>query len=407
MKKFTKTKCSLVKIALLCFFSLNSCRSICQPTNGKKNEKKDNSTNLVTETTVDKFWSEFLEYDCSKAIQKIDSPKAKQKTVLAKYYLIQAYESFCKNDEPALEGFLVLIDNVLSELNSPGREQLVRDKFYGKLTDLGNRRIDRAKNEAKVGAIDDQKKRKEDALAKIKPDFKKTDEAIKLSIAKNNPSNVNPCFNSKVDYQILTETNGIELRLTTVFCDEGQVEGPYLGLAQIGMTAYYSEIAQWLLGDVISEWCVGNIEDCKNEIEVWIEGHTDGNPINEELDYGDDAFSIPTGTKYSNTSDDNKLTLQVIEEEVTNKLSTNEILGLVRCWIAAKEFQKITNSPIQLQSVQHPKTEKGEEFRKVVVIVRAKNLFAKDLEALTSKYLKIYEKKIQKIEKSHNNKIRT
>ena len=194
--------------------------------------------------------------------------------------------------------------------------------------------------------------------------------AAKMQAALN--SDKLPC-DTGVKYSPLGNI-GMKYIISTYLCQE-------IDLAKMGDPEYYKKIATWVDTEVLQKYCEADLR-CKEEFVIYIEGHTDGNPFRGARYKR--SLDIPQGTSFTHFLDNN-IEQKQTEKEITNSLKSNMELGIARAWTVKQQLD-FMNVPIAIGAFEHPKSEKGGEYRKVEVMLNIKNLL-----------LDFYEKRLKEL----------
>jgi len=171
----------------------------------------------------------------------------------------------------------------------------------------------------------------------------------------------NPC-ETKVEYASLGKI-GMQLTVSTFLCQD-------VDLAKMGDPDYYKKIANWIDEQILTEYC-GEDMRCKEDFFIYIEGHTDGNAF-RGITYKN-ALDIPAKTAFMHYSDDGEMLETATEEDITKTLKSNMELGLARAWTVKNQLD-FMEVPIKLGAYEHPRDEKGGEYRKVKIELNISNL---------------------------------
>ncbi len=185
-------------------------------------------------------------------------------------------------------------------------------------------------------------------------------------------SDKQPC-ETTVHYEPLGNI-GIQYIISTYLCQE-------IDLAKMGDPEYYKKIASWVDSEVLSKYCEANMR-CKEDFFIYLEGHTDGHPF-KGARYKK-SLNIPEGTAYthfSETDTEEKTT----DREITTSLRSNMELGIARAWTVKQQLD-FMGVPIRIGAYEHPKSEKGGEYRKIDIELNITNLL-----------LDFYEKRLQEL----------
>ncbi len=185
-------------------------------------------------------------------------------------------------------------------------------------------------------------------------------------------SDKQPC-ETKVQYTPLGNI-GIKYIISTYLCQE-------IDLAKMGDPEYYKKIAAWVDGEVLQKYCEESMR-CKEDFYIYLEGHTDGHPF-KGARYKN-SLAIPEGTPFTHFEGDyadDKTT----EREITNSLRSNMELGIARAWTVKQQLD-FMGVPIHLGAYEHPKSEKGGEYRRIEIELNITNLL-----------LDFYEKRLQQL----------
>jgi hypothetical protein len=167
---------------------------------------------------------------------------------------------------------------------------------------------------------------------------------------------------TKVEYEPLGKI-GIKYTVKIFLCQN-------IDLAKMGDPDYYKKIAKWIDTEVLVKYCSPDYR-CKKDFTIYIEGHTDGNPM--ALHKYKESFDIPKGTPFTHYIGTKDTLEKVLEKDITFELRTNMELGLGRAWTIKKQldFMKV---PITIGAYEHPKENKGGEFRRMEVELFMPNL---------------------------------
>ncbi len=181
-----------------------------------------------------------------------------------------------------------------------------------------------------------------------------------------------PC-ETTVQYSALGNI-GVKYVISTYLCQE-------IDLAKMGDPEYYRKIATWVDTEVLQKYCEQSMR-CKEDFYIYLEGHTDGHPF-KGARYKE-SLDIPAGTPFThflNGVPSEKTTAR----EISTSLKSNMELGIARAWTVKHQldFMKV---PIRIGAYEHPKTEKGGEYRKVDIELNITNLL-----------LDFYEKRLKQL----------
>jgi hypothetical protein len=167
---------------------------------------------------------------------------------------------------------------------------------------------------------------------------------------------------TKVEYEPLGKI-GIKYTVKIFLCQN-------IDLAKMGDPDYYKKIAKWIDTEVLVKYCSPDYR-CKEGFTIYIEGHTDGNPM--ALHKYKEPFNIPKGTPFTHYIGTKDTLEKVLEKDIMFELRTNMELGLGRAWTIRKQldFMKV---PITIGAYEHPKENKGGEFRRMEVELFMPNL---------------------------------
>ena len=94
--------------------------------------------------------------------------------------------------------------------------------------------------------------------------------------------------------------------------------------AKMGDPEYYKKIASWLDANALQKYCEADLR-CKTDFSIYIEGHSDGNRFGGAR--YKKSLDIPSGTPYKHFIN-NEIHNKVTEREITNRLKSNEELGI-------------------------------------------------------------------------------
>ena len=171
---------------------------------------------------------------------------------------------------------------------------------------------------------------------------------------------------------------GIKYTIITYLCQN-------VDLAKMGDPDYYKKIATWVDNQVLKEYCDMSTLRCKKDFTIYLEGHTDGNPFSY-YKYRE-PLNIPKGTKFTHFVGKSDTIQKELERELTYELKSNMELGIGRAWTVKNQldFMKV---PIEIGAYEHPKTEKGGEYRRVDIELNMPNLLLDYFEKRLSILLK-------------------
>lgn len=181
-----------------------------------------------------------------------------------------------------------------------------------------------------------------------------------------------PC-ETKVRYSPLGKI-GIKYIISTYLCQD-------IDLAKMGDPEYYKKIATWVDTEVLAKYCEADLR-CKEEFFIYLEGHSDGNAFRGAR--YKKSLDIPAGTAYTHFLD-GVATQKVTEKEITNSLKSNMELGIARAWTVKSQLD-FMGVPISIGAWEHPKHEKGGEYRKIEIELNMTNLL-----------LDFYEKRLKEL----------
>jgi hypothetical protein len=167
---------------------------------------------------------------------------------------------------------------------------------------------------------------------------------------------------------------GIQYIISTYLCQE-------IDLAKMGDPEYYKKIASWVDTEVLSKYCEANMR-CKEDFFIYLEGHTDGHPF-KGARYKK-SLDIPEGTPFTHFSETDTVE-KTVSREITTSLHSNMELGIARAWTVKQQLD-FMGVPIRIGAFEHPKTEKGGEYRKIDIELNITNLL-----------LDFYEKRLQEL----------
>ncbi|MFT6147782.1 MAG: hypothetical protein ACJAUH_000461 [Saprospiraceae bacterium] len=168
---------------------------------------------------------------------------------------------------------------------------------------------------------------------------------------------------------------GIKYVITAYLCQN-------IDLAKMGDPEYYQKIATWVDTEVLQYYCEPNMR-CKEAFFVYLEGHTDGNPFSGAR--YKKSLGIPKGTPFRHLTNE-EINNIVTEREITNSLKNNMELGIARAWTVKNQLN-FMNVPISIGAYEHPVSEKGGEYRRIVIELNMTNLLLDFYEKLLNKLL--------------------
>ncbi|MFK7810549.1 MAG: hypothetical protein AB8F74_22270 [Saprospiraceae bacterium] len=155
---------------------------------------------------------------------------------------------------------------------------------------------------------------------------------------------------------------GIKYIISTYLCQD-------IDLAKMGDPEYYKKIATWVDTEVLQKYCEQSMR-CKEDFFIYLEGHTDGNPFRGAR--YKKSLDIPEGTTFTHFVDGEGQDA-VTKREITTSLKSNMELGIARAWTVKNQLDFI-GVPIHIGAYEHPKTEKGGEYRKIDIQLNITNL---------------------------------
>lgn len=174
---------------------------------------------------------------------------------------------------------------------------------------------------------------------------------------------------TKVEYEPLDKI-GIKYTIKIYLCQN-------VDLAKMGDPEYYKKIAKWIDNEVLVKYCSPDYR-CKKDFKLYIEGHTDGNPMTA-IRYPE-SFNIPKGTPYTHFIGTKDTIQKVLDKTITYELKSNMELGLGRAWTVKKQLDFI-GAPVTIGAYEHPANEKGGEYRRMEVELYLPNLLLDFFEA--------------------------
>jgi hypothetical protein len=184
-----------------------------------------------------------------------------------------------------------------------------------------------------------------------------------------------PC-ETKVEYTAIGNI-GVKYVVSTFLCQN-------IDLAKMGDPEYYKKIATFVDEQVLQRYCEEDLR-CKEDFFIYLEGHTDGNPFNG-VSYKQ-SLDIPEGTEFTHFEDD-EVIKKMTEREITKSLRSNMELGVARAWTVKSQLD-FMGVPITIGAYEHPRSEKGGEYRRVEIELNITNLL-----------LDFYEKRLAELVKS-------
>ncbi len=155
---------------------------------------------------------------------------------------------------------------------------------------------------------------------------------------------------------------GIKYIITVFLCQN-------IDLAKMGDPEYYQKISTWVDSEVLQTYCEANMR-CKEDFFIYLEGHTDGNPFRGAR--YKKSLDIPQGTPFTHFVGD-KVEEIATEREIKNSLKNNMELGIARAWTVKKQLD-FMNVPISIGAYEHPKSERGGEYRRIAIELNITNL---------------------------------
>jgi len=185
-------------------------------------------------------------------------------------------------------------------------------------------------------------------------------------------SDKQPC-ETKVQYFPLGNI-GIKYVISTFLCQD-------VDLAKMGDPEYYKKIATWVDTQVLQKYCEEGLR-CKEDFFIYLEGHADGNAF-IGVSYRN-SLEIPEGTSFTHFVDGDTLQTTT-ERKITTSLKSNMELGIARAWTVKHQLD-FMEVPITIGAFEHPKEEKGGEYRRVEIELNITNLL-----------LDFYEKRLNEL----------
>lgn len=155
---------------------------------------------------------------------------------------------------------------------------------------------------------------------------------------------------------------GVKYTISTYLCQN-------INLAKMGDPEFYKKIASWLDANALQKYCEADLR-CKTDFSIYIEGHSDGNRFGGAR--YKKSLDIPSGTPYKHFIN-NEIHNKVTEREITNRLKSNEELGIARAWTVKQQLD-FMGAPISIGAYEHPASEKGGQYRKVQIELYIPNL---------------------------------
>jgi len=186
-------------------------------------------------------------------------------------------------------------------------------------------------------------------------------------------SDKQPC-ETEVKYSPLGNI-GIKYIISTYLCQD-------IDLAKMGDPEYYKKIATWVDTEVLAKYCEKDLR-CKEEFFIYLEGHTDGNPFRGAR--YKKSLDIPAGTAFTHFIGD-EINQKMTEKEITKSLKSNMELGIARAWTVKQQLDFMA-VPISIGAWEHPKNEKGGEYRKIEIELNITNLLLDFYEKLLARLL--------------------
>lgn len=173
-------------------------------------------------------------------------------------------------------------------------------------------------------------------------------------------SDEQPC-ETTVEYSPIGNI-GVKYAIKTFLCQN-------VDLAKMGDPDYYKKIATFIDEQVLQRYCETDMR-CKEDFFIYLEGHTDGNPFNG-VSYKQ-SLDIPEGTKFTHFLNEEIIEKET-EREMTKELRSNMELGIARAWTVKSQLD-FMNVPITIGAYEHPRSEKGGEYRRVEIVLNITNL---------------------------------
>jgi hypothetical protein len=156
-----------------------------------------------------------------------------------------------------------------------------------------------------------------------------------------------------------------------------------INLAKMGDPEFYKKISNWVDEKVLTEYCNTTNWRCKEDFTIYLEGHTDGHPFKPRT--YDHKIGIPKNTPYTYHNETDTIEKK-LDKVITDKLKNNMELGLARAWTVKKQldFMKV---PISIGCYEHPKEEKGGEYRMIQIHLKINNLLLDFYEKLLNELI--------------------
>lgn len=155
---------------------------------------------------------------------------------------------------------------------------------------------------------------------------------------------------------------GIKYVITVYLCQN-------IDLAKMGDPKYYQKISTWVDTTVLQEYCEPNMR-CKEDFFIYLEGHTDGNPFRGARYKR--SLDIPKGTPFRHMTNEEAFDTVTVRE-IKNSLKNNMELGIARAWTVKQQLD-FMEVPINIGAYEHPKSEKGGEYRRIAIELNMTNL---------------------------------
>lgn len=155
---------------------------------------------------------------------------------------------------------------------------------------------------------------------------------------------------------------GVKYAINTYLCQD-------IDLAKMGDPEYYKKIAAWVDTEVLQKYCEESMR-CKEDFFIYLEGHTDGHAFRGAR--YKESLEIPEGTRFTHF-DEGVAIDTATTREITNSLKNNMELGIARAWTVKNQLD-FMGVPIHIGAYEHSETEKGGEFRKILIELNIPNL---------------------------------
>jgi hypothetical protein len=325
------------------------------------------------EVSVNKVWDDFIKNDSTlyRTI-KIAKPNEKRGKEMAMYKLIQAYSAFYEGDcdKETIANVMNYLENIRTLFVNTEEIPHFSDQ-YEKLNNLISN------CQGKIA----EKYRQIILTKAVTPPLDDVNRRV-ITVAKDNIPKNGSCYDFKT-FREWTDKYDLKFTFELRFCDSLKTDiSQTYNVGKIGVRGVYETVVKEFLEDfLIPIYIKQGIDSakCKEFIKVDIIGEADGIPIDKVLLFGDD-LGVPAGIRYqSQYMGDEDIEPEVkYSKMLSYRIYSNEELSFARAYLAYlpfKECNLLDDNQPRIIARYHGKKSIGPEFRKVSIIIYAKNLF--------------------------------